>query len=124
MLFLDTHAVIWLYQKELERFSPAGVALLEEETLMVSPAVVLELEYLREIGRITCPGRTIVEDLARAIGLEVDPVSFLPVVEASLTLDWIRDPFDRLIAGHALFRGARLLSRDRLITRHCSAAVW
>jgi PIN domain nuclease of toxin-antitoxin system len=37
---------------------------------------------------------------------------------------WTRDPFDRLLVGHALARGAPLLTKDRLIRRHFRQAIW
>ena len=47
MIFLDTHAVVWLYQKDANRFSDLALQLLESGDLRISPAVTLELE----IGR-------------------------------------------------------------------------
>ncbi|MBL7007151.1 MAG: transposase, partial [Spirochaetia bacterium] len=104
MIFLDTHAVVWLYQKELHLFSTEALVRLENETLLISPAVMLELDYLFEIGRITVNAVEIAEYLTETIGLEIDPVSFLPIVEKSLGLKWTRDPFDRLLTAHASFR--------------------
>ncbi len=124
MIFLDTHDVLWLYQKELHLFSPEALFRLEKEHLLISPAVMLELEYLFEIGRITIKAVEIVEYLAETIGLEIDPVSFLPVVEKSLELKWIRDPFDRLLTAHAGFRQADLLSKDTIITANYSRTFW
>jgi len=124
MIFLDTHAVLWLYQKELHLFSPEALLRLENEHLLISPAVMLELEYLFEIGRITVKAVEIVEYLAETIGLEIDPVSFLPIVEKSLELKWTRDPFDRLLTAHAGFRQADLLSKDKIITANYSRTFW
>ena len=75
---LDTHAVVWLYTGEIERFSPEGRVLLESEQLTVAPIVQLELTYLHEIGRLK---RTAT---ARASLMESklqQPVSFLPPPE-------------------------------------------
>ncbi len=124
MIFLDTHAVVWLYQKELHLFSPEALLRLENEYLLISPAVMLELEYLFEIGRITINAVKIVDYLAETIGLEIDPISFLPIVEKSLALKWTRDPFDRLLTAHADFRQATLLTKDKKITANYPHAFW
>ena len=124
MMFLDTHAVVWLYQKELHLFSTGALLRLEEDTLLISPAVMLELEYLFEIGRITINAVEIVSYLTETIGLEIDPISFLPIVEKSLGLKWTRDPFDRLMTAHALFREADLLTKNKNITVNYPRSFW
>lgn len=124
MLFLDTHAIVWLYQKDLEQFSQGGLSSLEKESLYVSPAVMLELEYLFEIKRITEHGTTITNYLSEKIGIETDAVSFLPIAERAMKLKWTRDPFDRLITAQANFHSAGLLTKDRSILDHYSHAFW
>jgi PIN domain nuclease of toxin-antitoxin system len=124
VIFLDTHAVVWLYQKDKERFSDLALQLLESDDLRVSPAVALELEYLFEIGRITERGRTILSWLGRAIGLKEDDTSFAAVVEASLDASWTRDPFDRLIVAQASLHDAPLLSKNRVIREHYRHTRW
>ena len=124
MIFLDTHAVVWLYQKELNRFSSVGLDRLEEDSLYISPAVLLELEYLYEIKRITLDGPSILQYLEDRIGLETDGISFLPVSERAVPLKWTRDPFDRLIVAQADFHGADLLTGDEKIRENYSRAFW
>jgi len=67
MIFLDTHAVVWLYQKDQARFSDLALQLLESDDLRVLPVVALELEYLFEIGRLTERSRPILSWLERTI---------------------------------------------------------
>ena len=124
MLFLDTHCVVWLYAKDLEKFTESGRSRLEEEALFISPAVSLELEYLFETGRTRVPSLEITSYLAGRIDLSVDPVSFLPIAETALKLKWTRDPFDRLIAAQAEFHDAPLLTRDRTILMNYPRAFW
>ncbi len=124
MIFLDTHAVVWLHANQLEQFDSPGLTLLREEILTISPMVILELEYLKEVGRIAYAGQDIVNFLANRIDLQTDPVSFLPIIEKSLKYSWTRDPFDRIITAQADFHGARLLTRDRIIRENYSLAIW
>lgn len=69
MIRLDTHAVVWLYTGEVERFTKRGRALLDSERLVVSPIVELELTHLHEIERLKVGGADIVGDLQSRIGL-------------------------------------------------------
>jgi PIN domain nuclease of toxin-antitoxin system len=104
---------------------PAGVRRrLEREDLRVSPIVALELEYLHEIGRTAEAASAVLGELARTLGLAQDEGSLAAVVAAARTLTWTRDPFDRLIVGHAATAGAALLTKDRTIRRHYRQAVW
>lgn len=124
MLFLDTHILIWLYQKGLEQFSEAGISRLKHDLLIISPAGLLELEYLHETGDITVHGQEIVDYLARTIELETDAVSFLPIAEQAVRLQWTSDPFDRLLTVQAMFHSADFMTRDRTIIANYPKAVW
>jgi PIN domain nuclease of toxin-antitoxin system len=46
------------------------------------------------------------------------------VVAGAAQVGWTRDPFDRLIVGQALLDGARLITGDATIRRHCRTATW
>ena len=63
MYFLDTHIILWLYQLSLELLSEEAKKAIEENDIFVSPIVVLELQYLFEIGRIRDDSQTIIEYL-------------------------------------------------------------
>lgn len=124
-LYLDTHILVWLYQDGAARLTPQGVRAIETaEQLLISPIVELELTYLHEISRINCPAAAILDSLRRDLGLATCPHPFAAVVGAALTLDWTRDPFDRLIVAHAAHRSAPLLTADQHIAKHYPAAVW
>ena len=124
MLLLDTHCVIWLYARKLDEFSAGARALLEDESLSYSPMVMVELDYRFETGRITRRSEETLAYLTDRIGLQPDPVSFLPVAERAADVRWIRDPFDRIIVAQADFRNAGLLTRDRSIRTHFPGAIW
>ena len=124
LIYLDTHVVGWLFAGEAGLIPPRGRALIEESELLISPAVILELQYLYEIGRVAEPARTVLDALGPEIGLKVCELPFSRVAEAALDLGWTRDPFDRLIVAHSLARSAPLLTRDRAIHDHHPHAVW
>lgn len=121
---LDTHAVVWLYTGELDRFTAAGRVLLESDRLVISPIVQLELTYLHEIERLRVGGADIVGDLGSRIGLTISDQPLLSVVHAAAGLTWTRDPFDRLIVADALAASCSLLTKDEAIRRHVPTARW
>lgn len=122
--YLDTHIMLWLYSGQIERISKRAANLINRERIGVSPVVLLELQYLREIGRVTATPRTIIADLKRRLGLVVEDRSMETIVERALDLSWTRDVFDRLIVAHAALDAAELITTDRLIRRHYPKAVW
>jgi PIN domain nuclease of toxin-antitoxin system len=124
VVHLDTHVVCWLYEGRPELLSAAAAAAVEGGRLFVSPVVDLELQLLREIGRILRGPDTVLRALAREIGLQVTTTDYRSAVAAARALAWTRDPFDRLIVADAMLAGARLVTKDRLIREHCPAALW
>lgn len=123
LLHLDTHVAAWLWAGDRSRLRPVWSALSRAE-LAISPAAVLELGFLFEIGRLAEPANVVVKDLVGEVGLQVSGASFARVIDEALALTWTRDPFDRLIVAHARSDGAKLLTRDRTILDHCSWARW
>ena len=124
MIYLDTHVVVWLYAGELSRLARTGRQLIESEALLVSPVLLLELALLKETGRIQAGPQTIFNELEASLGLSLCDLPFPVVSAASLQQRWTRDPFDRLIVGQAIARGARLVTKDRFIRRHFRGAIW
>ena len=123
-VYLDTHVAIWLYSGQTERLSKRAANLINRERVGISPVVLLELQYLREIGRITTAPRTMIADLKQRLGLAVEDRSLESVAERALGLTWTRDAFDRLIVAQAAFDNAELVTSDRLIRNHYPKAVW
>ena len=124
MTYLDTHVVIWLYTGDADRLSATAKEQIGTDDLFVSPAVILELEFLHEIRRGKVPSSKVIAQLSRDIGLQVCELSFAVVVEQALLQKWIRDPFDRLIVAHASANDAPLVTKDEKIRRHYRRAVW
>lgn len=124
VIYLDTHVVAWLFAGEHRRLSRAGRRAVEEHDLLVSPAVMLELQYLFETKRTTTPGTAVVDDLASRIGLAVCDLPFPGVAREAVAQSWTRDPFDRMIVAQAAIRATPLLTKDRVIRRRYAPAFW
>ncbi len=124
MIFLDTHVVVWLYSGMTELISDVALDLVRDNAIMISPVVLLELGYLHEIGRIRVGASEMVEDLAERIGLTPCSRDFLSVVRSSLGITWTRDPFDRIITGHAALSESILVTKDTTILSNYSLARW
>ncbi len=124
MIFLDTHVVVWLAAGEMSLLSKTAVKLCEKEESVISPMVLLELEYLYEIDRITISAQRLWSRLHDRIGLRICERAFADVVLVARTERWTRDPFDRLIVAQAKLSEAQLLSKDRSLLKHYPRAVW
>jgi PIN domain nuclease of toxin-antitoxin system len=89
-----------------------------------SPLVLLELAYLKEVGRARDPVPTMRAALRRDIGLEIVDVPLLDLTKVASELTWTRDPFDRLLAAHAIVAGAPFVTADQRIRENLSLATW
>jgi PIN domain nuclease of toxin-antitoxin system len=124
VIHLDTHVVVWLYAGQVERLSSVARDLLESQPPRVSPAAVLELQYLHEIGRLTPRPSAVLAELERTLGIGIVDASFADLVREAGALSWTRDPFDRVIAAHAVLEKAPLLTADATIRANLESAVW
>ena len=104
MILLDTNAVIWLDS----RHRRARPLLDQSAPLRISPASVLELQFLAEAGRLRVDLAAIVADDRWKLDDPPGSAWMLRAVEEN----WTRDPFDRLIVAHARLRGWRLATAD------------
>ena len=66
----------------------------------------------------------IIEELAAVIGLKTCERSFADIIRASLTQNWTREPFDRIIVGNAALNGVTLITKDSTIRDHYEHAYW
>ena len=123
--YLDTNVVVWLAQGNLTRISPKAQRVLEETDLLISPMVLIELEYLYEVNRIKLPSRAVQLKIEHEIGVRVCDLSFPSVANVVIDEKWTRDPFDRIIVAQAKANGlAFLISADEEIGKHYPRAVW
>ena len=124
-VYLDTNVVVWLAQGTLQRISRGAQSALEQGTLLVSPMVLVELQYLYELNRIKLPARDVQLKVEHEIGVRVCDLPFLSVASAALDEKWTRDPFDRMIVAQAKANGlAPLVSADEEIKKNYPRTAW
>jgi PIN domain nuclease of toxin-antitoxin system len=121
---LDTHVVLRLFQGEVSGIGKRARSALEDDDVAISPAVVLELELLHELGRLKATSSRIVAALAEEIGMRVCELPFHVVADYAVKEKWTRDPFDRLIVANARAADATLVTKDEKIQQHYPEAFW
>ncbi len=122
--YLDTHAAARLAHGRA-RIGRDAAGLIQRAELLISPMVLVELEYLHEIGRLTLPGKDVLRKLEGELGLRLCDLPFADVARAALDEKWTRDAFDRIIVAQARLNGlAQLISYDEEIARHYPRTVW
>ncbi len=112
VILLDTNALLWLAGGH-RRSRPLSEL---PGRMYVSPATLLELQFLVEAGRLRVRHGGIA-DLADDDRWVLDDPSATAWFTAALDLGWTRDPFDRLIVAHAHLRGWRLATGDRALVK-------
>jgi PIN domain nuclease of toxin-antitoxin system len=122
MLMLDTHIAVAMYQGKPAGLSRKALAAIDREPLSISPAVLLELELLHEIGRLKLGAAAIARYLTDELAIHCASERFVDVAVKALPLAYTRDPFDRLIVAHAELLKAPLISLDANLQRHCELA--
>lgn len=123
MIMLDTHIVVALYDGRTAGLSAKTLKALDRQSVWLSPAVLLELELLHEIGRIRIGGAAIARELDERLVIRVAGESFREVAIEALALAFTRDPFDRLIVAHAALLKASLVTHDATLEQHYPAVL-
>lgn len=111
MILLDTNAVLW----SLVGHRRARALHASPWRLYISPVTLLEIQFLIEVGRISAADADALAIIETDPRWQLDSPSTDALFKAAIGLGWTRDPFDRLIAAHALLRGWRLATGDRRI---------
>lgn len=124
--YLDTNVAVWLAQGSLDRISPRAQQCIQAAAnVLLSPVVLIELEYLYEIGRILLPASELRLKLEHEAGIHMCDLDFLSVAERALHEKWTRDPFDRMIVAHAKANGlSPLISADAEIRKQYRRTIW
>jgi len=124
LIYLDTHIVARLYAGLREEFSQSVKTILNENEIMISPIVRLELQYLYEIERLKEPAGVIVADLADRIGLRVCNKDFNAIISQAFKITWTSDPFDRLIVANAALNDHILIPKTQNMLEHYPHSRW
>jgi PIN domain nuclease of toxin-antitoxin system len=117
VILLDTHAAIWILRghrrvRPLERYP----------RIYLSPASVLEIQFLAEAGRLRLSEGQSPTALADDDRWRLDEPPAAKWFAAACELSWTRDPFDRLLAGHARVRGWKLATADTVLLERLAAS--
>jgi PIN domain nuclease of toxin-antitoxin system len=119
VILLDTHALIWLAQGHRR-----ARQLARHQRLHLSPATILEIQFLAEAGRLRFAAGHSATALSFDSRWRIDAPPADKWFSAACELTWTRDPFDRLLAAHAALRGWKLATADDvLIGRLPSSAI-
>lgn len=114
LILLDTNALLWLHRGHPRSRPLTGCA----GRLYVSPASLLELQLLIDVGRLRLKPQARVTDLANDERWLLDDPPAVSWFEGALAAGWTRDPFDRLLVAHARLRGWRIATGDAAILEH------
>ncbi len=123
--YLDTYVAAWLVEGRFKKLTSEARRVIQNASLLISPMVLLEFEYLLEIRRLIVPSTEMAARLRADLNVEICPFPFPQIAQAAVFEKWTRDSFDRLIVAHARANGvAPLLSADLHVQKHYSATVW
>jgi PIN domain nuclease of toxin-antitoxin system len=125
VVYLDTNVALWLAFGKLNRLSIDAKRALERFNILISPMVLVEVEFLYEIGKSSAYAQDIQIKLEHEVHARVCDFSFPAVAQVMIGEKWTRDPFDRMIVAHAKANGlAPLISADQLIQENYSRTIW
>lgn len=118
MILLDTNAIIWIAQAH-RRARPLQAFV----RMHISPASLLEIQFLVETGRLRFKDAASVEAVAADSRWRLDEPPAGPWFAAACEFGWTRDPFDRLIAAHARMRRWKLATADEHLLEQLPASA-
>jgi PIN domain nuclease of toxin-antitoxin system len=124
LVFLDTHIAVWLYAGLIEKISDTAKQAIEDNDVMISPLLRLELQYLFETGRVTVRPDTIVKNLFAAIGLRVSETPLQQIIEEAMKINWTRDVFDRMLSAETMVTGGGFITANKNIKSNLKLAIW
>jgi PIN domain nuclease of toxin-antitoxin system len=121
---LDTHPLVF-YLLNPEKLGPETKQLLvnQELALTIPSIVILELQYLIEIGRVNAEILEVMRYINREPHLEIKEFGMTELPE-TLALTSTRDPFDRIILATAITHEMPLITRDRWMQEKYTQTIW
>ena len=124
MSHLDTHVAIWLYHSRLSRLSAGARRRIDLDELAISGMAMLEAQLLFEIGRFRYTSADLLDTLRTHWGVALAGGGVSEVMAAAVKQSWTRDPFDRVIVGHATVASEPLITADDTILENYPHAIW
>lgn len=117
--------MVWLCESRLAKLSQPALDAINENDLLISPIVLIELNFLQQIKRIIRSPLDLAKQLRTQLGVRVCDHSFPDLAETALFETWTRDPFDLLIVSHAKANNySVLITEDEKIRRYYPKALW
>ena len=124
VVYLDTHIVVWLYAELIEKLTPAAEKVIEDDDIVISQFVRLEMRYLYKIDRIRTRPYPITKSLFKSLGLKISNRPLETIMEEAPRISWTRDVFDRLLVAEAESAGCGFVSADKTIRSHYKRTIW
>ena len=123
--YVDTHLCIFLHAGDVGEISKEALRQVESNDLLISPMVLLELGYLFRKKKVNAPAPELFATLNSSFGISLCTLPFTEIAMEALNIEWVSDPFDRIIVANAKINNeATLITRDRLIRKNYPPAVW
>lgn len=123
--YLDTQVAVWLHAGVSENLTQEAKRQVEANDLLMSPMVLLELEYIFDRKRVGFDAETIYAYLNTRLGVTLCSFPFTAIAKQALSCTWTNDPFDRIIVSQAKANHeAVLITADRQIRQNYQNARW
>lgn len=97
---------------------------IESAELRISPFVLLEIQFLQEIGRLNVGPDQWFDILKRDFDVRICPIPVQRIILEAFKLSWTRDPFDRIIVAQAIAGEGKLITKDGRIHENFAGALW
>jgi PIN domain nuclease of toxin-antitoxin system len=117
ILLLDAHALLWWLDDDPRLSADARGAIADPANdVLVSAAVVWEIEIKRRLGKLEAPDG--LADALEPSGLSSLPITLRDAESAARLPAHHRDPFDRMLVAQAGRLDAVLVTRDPVFARY------
>ena len=124
---MDTHALIWAWTAP-HRFTPAALKTVEDSSnvILISAASAWEIATKKRSGKLSQAAeleRNFSENILGA-GFTLIPIDAETALRAGRLPGSHLDPFDRILAAHALAEDIPILSADHLLDTFGVRRIW
>ena len=110
---------------EVRRISRTALSAIDRYELRMSPMLRLELQYLRETGKLDVEPDLVLSHLYERLDVRICDISFDRISIAACRESWTRDAFDRLIVANARCASdSYLISADSRIGENYPFTIW